>query len=46
VSSTSLAVRSPARSSKESWRPPDRTDMGSCGCGGGGVGRARDEEAA
>ncbi|CAN6322827.1 unnamed protein product [Urochloa humidicola] len=39
MSSASSSARSPARSSKESWRPPDRSDIGSCG--GGGVGRAR-----
>jgi len=39
VSSASSAVRSPARSSKDSWRPPDRSDIG--GCGGGSVARAR-----
>jgi hypothetical protein len=36
MSSGSSAVRSPARSSKDSWRPPDRSDMGSSGVGGGG----------
>jgi hypothetical protein len=36
MSSASSAVRSPARSSKDSWWPPDRSDMGSGGVGGGG----------
>jgi hypothetical protein len=35
VSSTSSAVRSLERSSNESLRPPDPSDMGGAGRGGG-----------
>jgi hypothetical protein len=45
-SSASSAERSPARISKERWRPLDRTDIGGCGRRRGGGERARMNPAA